>query len=73
MAVGTYIVAVRRDQRHAVPEDWLERLEATEGVTVLGATSGRARIEADAEGVRRLRVGLGAYLHIEPIIEHRPS
>ena len=72
MATG-YVVAVRRDQRAAAPGDWLEQLQRIDGVELLGVTAGRAQIEADEQALGRLRSELGRYLHIEPVIRHRPT
>jgi hypothetical protein len=71
VAVARYIVAIRRERRGGAPADWVERLGELEGVSVVGASSGRAQVAADEEGVQRLRDALGAYAHIEPVIEHR--
>ncbi|HEX2698736.1 MAG TPA: hypothetical protein VHM89_00845 [Acidimicrobiales bacterium] len=70
MADPQYIVAVRRSQRTVAPEDWLDQLRSTEGISVVGEMSGRAQISAAGDAVERLRAELGAFLHIEPLIEH---
>lgn len=69
----TYVVAIRRSQRQLAPEDWLDRLRSTEGVSVVGSSSGRAQITADAQALARVRDELGTYLLIEPLIQHYPS
>jgi hypothetical protein len=68
-----YVVAVRRDQRRTAPRDWLEQLARIDGVELLGVTAGRAQIEVDEQALGRLRSELGRYLHIEPVIRHRPA
>ena len=73
MPAHTYIVAIRRDCRDRAPEDWVERLTHVEGVSIIGASARRAQIAADDGAVERLREDLGAYAHVEPVIEHRPS
>lgn len=73
MTEDAYIVAVRRSRRAGAPADWLDRLRATPGVSVVGTVSGRAQIRADDDTVARVRADLGAYLHIEPVIEHLPT
>lgn len=73
MASRGYIVAVRRDRRKDAPADWLSRVRATEGVTVVGSSGERAQVNADDAGVKRLRRSLGAYLRIEPVVVHRPN
>ena len=70
MAVASYIVALRREHREDAPSDWVEQLNALEGVSVIGASSKRAQVSADDQGIERLRDALGSYTHIEPIIEH---
>lgn len=73
MPEDTYVVAVRRSQRDSVPADWLDRLGAAEGVSVVGSSHGRAQIVADQASVQKVREELGEYLHIEPVIPHYPS
>ena len=70
MAEETYIVALRRSQREHAPADWLERLGATDGVSVVGSSSNRAQITADDASLERVRDELGTWLRIEPVIEH---
>ena len=69
----TYVVAVRRDQRDAVPDDWVDRLGATEGISVVGSSYGRAQIVATKASLVKVREELGEFLHIEPVIPHYPS
>jgi hypothetical protein len=68
-----YIVALRRDQQADAPSDWVDRIGALEGVSVVGTTGKRAQVAADDDGLRRLRDELGSFTHIEPIIEHHRS
>ena len=68
-----YVIALRRDQQAAAPPDWVDRIGALEGVSVGGSTSTRAQVAADDDGLRRLQDEIGAFTHIEPIIEHRRS
>lgn len=72
MSEGKYIVAVRRDQRDVAPDDWLDRLRTIDGVSIVGASSGRAQIQAASDALERVRTEFGTYLHVEPIIEHFP-
>ncbi|MDP8930363.1 MAG: hypothetical protein M3O70_17795 [Actinomycetota bacterium] len=72
MSEGTYIVAVRRDQRDTAPHNWLDRLRTTEGVSVIGGSSARAQIEVDPGALERVLRDFGAYLHVEPVIQHFP-
>jgi hypothetical protein len=71
VADSTYIVALRRDRRDDAPSDWIDLLRQLEGVSVVGASSRRAQVLADHDGVERLRDAVGPYTHIEPAIEHR--
>ena len=68
----TYIVAVRRDCRDAVPENWVARLRSLDGVSVVGATATRAQIEIPASTLARVRDEIGDSFHIEPVIMHYP-
>ncbi len=73
MEPSRYIVALRRDQQADAPADWVERIGALKGVSVVGATAKRAQVAADDDGIQRLRDALGSYTHIEPVIKHRAS
>jgi hypothetical protein len=68
-----YIVALRRDQQADAPTDWVDRIGALEGVSLIGATGKRAQVDADDDGLQRLRDEIGSFTHIEPVIEHHRS
>ena len=68
----TYIVAVRRDRRDAVPKNWVARLRSLEGVSVVGATATRAQIEIPPTTLSRVRDEIGDSFQIEPVIRHFP-
>ncbi|MEO7974941.1 MAG: hypothetical protein ABIU84_15275 [Thermoanaerobaculia bacterium] len=65
--MSTYVLAVRREFREAVPADWQARVRATSGVSAgESASPHRMQIEADAESLDLLRAEFGGWLHIEP-------
>ena len=68
-----FVVAVKRDCRDTAPDDWLETVRATPGVTVVGDNPARAQIEATPEALERIVAALGDYLHVEPVILHKRS
>ena len=68
----TYVAAIRRDQRHLAPDDWLEQIAAIEGASVIGGFDRRAQIRATPDAVKRIQSDMGDFLLIEPVIEHRP-
>jgi hypothetical protein len=69
-----YVVAVRREARDRVPEDWQARVQATEGVAVEGAANPqRLQIRATGAAIAEVRRVFGEFLHIEPLISHRTS
>jgi hypothetical protein len=65
-----YVVAIRRDSRDSAPADWIEQILA-KGAVVVGGYGQRAQIKASSDVADRIRVDLGDYLQIEPVIEHR--
>jgi hypothetical protein len=66
-----YIIAVRRDHREDVPADWVRLLTEVEGVSVLGSSHKRAQILANDFAIQRVRLSLGSYLRIEPVVTHQ--
>ena len=68
-----YVIALRRGHDADAPDDWVDRIAQIPGVSVIGTTGKRAQIEADDDGIGRVRAEHGSYAHIEPLIEHRPS
>lgn len=73
MEPSRYIVALRRGGQTEAPPDWVDRIAAMPGVSVIGATSKRAQVAADDEGIRLVRDAIGSYTHIEPLITHHTS
>jgi hypothetical protein len=65
-----YLISVRAGLS-AVP-DMAERLTEVEGVTVLVASAYRARVEATAEGITRIRSVLGDRCLVEEVVSRRP-
>lgn len=73
-AMGSYVIAIKREQRAAAPSDWQERLGRIEGLEVLkGHSPDRVQVRASEEAIRTARHRLGNLLHIEPIIPHAPQ
>ena len=74
--MAIYIVAVRRERRDDVADDWIDTLRETPGVEVTATGRGpsarrRVRVRATSSGVATLRERLGALCHIEPSTPHR--
>lgn len=64
----TFVLAVRRELRDQAPEDWQARVGAIPGVRIQGdAAVSPLQIEADLDGLERLRAEFGGLLHIEPL------
>jgi hypothetical protein len=70
MANQEYILAVRRDRREDVPGDWVDLLDAIEGLSVIGSTGTRAQVLADDAAIGHARDSLGSYLRIERLVLH---
>lgn len=70
--LGEYVVAVRRDRRGAPTANWLDRLQRIPGVRVTGASSWRAQVETDEDGLARLNEQFGNDLLVEPLVVRRP-
>lgn len=68
-----YVIAVKREKRELVSADWVERLSLVEGVTVAGASSGRAVIECEPIARSEIERIYGDLVHIEPVIDHETS
>ena len=72
--MSRYIVAVRREERDRVPMNWVDRLRAIDGVTVLGAANPhRAVVEANAAAAVEIQDAVGEYCHVEEEILHDRS
>lgn len=70
--MGTYVIAVKRDQRAAAPPDWKDRLAGIEGLAIQGSQSPyRIQVTASEDAVRTARSCMGDLLHIEPILLHQ--
>lgn len=73
-AMGSYVIAVKREQRSEAPSDWQERLGRIEGIEVLGGRNPyRVQVRASEEAIRTARHRWGNLLHIEPAILHDPQ
>lgn len=74
MAEDDFAIAVKRDKRASVPDDWVERVRHTRGVTIVGLASiTRLQVRATPEGIGQIREDLEEFLYIERLIEHRRS
>ena len=71
--MSTYVIAVKRERREDVTADWSEALRDAPGVEVTGESGGRrVTVRATDDGIDELRSRVGAFCHIEPLIEHEP-
>lgn len=70
--VTEYVLAVRRDCRETVPEDWVERVRLTRGVAEVreGVSARRILIRASDEAIGAIQGQLGGYLIVESRIPH---
>ena len=74
MGEDVFAVAVKRDKRAEVPDDWVDRVRSTEGVTIMGdANPRRLQIKATDEGIVAIERELADYLYIERLIPHHKS
>ena len=74
MANAVYVIALKRDKRAAAPQDWIDTVRGTRGVTIIGsANPGRLQVQATAEGLVALQKALADFAHIEPVILHKRS
>jgi hypothetical protein len=67
-----YVIAIKREARDIVPQDWIGLLGAQEGVEVLGAGAKRVQIRATAKAIETVRNLFGRYCHIEKMNPHKP-
>ncbi len=66
-----YVIALKRGVAQKDAGDWKEIVKNTQGVTVLGRTSGkRLQIEAGFDAIGVIRHKLGGICEIERYIEH---
>lgn len=75
-ADNKYVVALKREQRENAPENWVEILKETAGVTITGGDEKMGRvlvITATPEGLKALKEKLGEYCHIEEPVLFRLS
>jgi len=73
MIISTYIIAVKREQRHKAEPDWVEVLRHIKGLKICGeANPFRTQIEATPAAIEEARYILGDLCYIEPAIEHTP-
>jgi hypothetical protein len=66
-----FVLAVKRDRRDDVPDDWVDVVRGTSGLTVMGdADPTRLQVRATADAIEQVRNQLSDYLHIEKLIPH---
>jgi len=69
-----YVIALKRERRQEVSIDWVDSLQGAPGVEITDSTGNRrATVLATADGLHELHRRVGAFCHIEPLIEHRPQ
>ncbi len=69
--MARFVLAVRRTMRASAPGSWADRLADISGVQVLSPPGARrVMVEADTDGIAKVRKLLGSFCHIEPLIEH---
>ena len=74
MSEGCFVLAIKRDKRGSVPEDWINRVRQTAGVTIVGdANPTRLQVTATPGGLGELQRELAEFVYIEPIILHERS
>jgi hypothetical protein len=74
MNTDAFALAVKRDKRGLAPDDWIDQVRRTSGVTIVGeASPRRVQITATADGLKSLSQQFSEYVHIEPIIVHERS
>ena len=73
--MDTYIVAVKRQARDRVQEDWADALEELEGVELIpdAVNSNRRQVQATEEGIEAVRKALEETHYIEKVVTHRPT
>ena len=68
-----YVVAVKREERDRVPEEWYKAVLEIEGLKVLSSPRGpRIVVEGDEIAIATLKERLSQWCHVEPWIEHEP-
>jgi hypothetical protein len=66
-----FVIAVKRGRRGDAPQDWMETVRGTPGITVMGdASEARLQVRATPDAIARVRDQLSEYLHIEKLISH---
>ena len=65
------VIAPKRSSRDSVPEDWIETVRGTPGVSELVQSSfGRVTVEATGDALEGLRSRLGESFHVEEVVLH---
>ena len=64
-----YLIAIRHGRRADAPADWQERLSRIDGVTVLSASSTRARFTATPRAIEEVRANFSGFAYVEERME----
>lgn len=73
-ARNPYLVALRREKRREAPDDWIDLLKKTPGVSVdKSGSKRRIMIQADEDAIKQVMKGFGEYCYVEPLIKHHRS
>lgn len=73
--MDTYIVAVKRQAREQVEEDWADAIEKLDGVELApdAVNPNRRQVKATEEGIEAVKEALDTTHHVEKVVEHRPT
>jgi hypothetical protein len=71
--VKNYVVAVPRAVAHLVPGDWQQQVCRICGLSALGSSPTRLRIQAEAQAIQILRQQFGNVLLIEEVAPRQPA
>ena len=65
------VIAPKRSSRDSAPENWIEAVRNTPGVSELVQSSfGRVTVEATGDALELLRSRLGETFHVEEVVTH---
>ena len=70
--MGTYVVAVKRGKRTSVPDNWIQLVRDTPGVSLCGepASSVRVQVQATPEAASEISKAMGEFCYVEPYMEY---
>ena len=65
------VIAPKRSSRDSAPENWIEAVRDTPGVSELVQSSfGRVTVEATRDALELLRSRLGETFHVEEVVKY---